>query len=336
MSMKRSTLWALGALVGGLMLGTALVAYYGVGAVGGALARTGWRGFAAVVLIHLAILVVCGIAWWVLVPPPRAPVLTFVWGRLVRDSGSELLPLSQIGGYVVGARAVAVRGVSGAIALGSTVVDVTMELVGQIAYTVLGLVLLLRLRPDSALAVPVGIGIAIAIALAVAFIYAQQRGVEALEHMAERLAQRWLAGRGNAGAVQAAVARIWRHPSGLRWGFALHLFTWIASGLEVWVALQFMGRPLDFAAVLAIESLVYATRSVAFVVPNAFGVQEGAYVMVGALFGLSPQTALAVSLIKRGRDLVLGVPALLAWQSFEGRRLVRRPAEIPLAGEREG
>ena len=30
-----------------------------------------------------------------------------MWGRLVRDSGSEALPLSQVGGYVLGARALA-------------------------------------------------------------------------------------------------------------------------------------------------------------------------------------------------------------------------------------
>ncbi len=48
------------------------------------------------------------------------------------------------------------------------------------------------------------------------------------------------------------------------------------------------GATLDFAAVLVIESLLYAIRSVAFFVPNAIGVQEGAYVMLGAGFGLAP------------------------------------------------
>ena len=40
---------------------------------------------------------------------------------------------------------------------------------------------------------------------------------------------------------------------------------------------------------LAIESLLYATRTAAFVVPNAVGVQEGAYILLGAAFGLSPR-----------------------------------------------
>jgi len=50
--------------------------------------------------------------------------------------------------------------------------------------------------------------------------------------------------------------------------------------------------------------------------------------MLFAIFGLSPQTALAVSLLKRGRDLLLGVPALVLWQSLEGRHLLRRSSDI--------
>lgn len=43
---------------------------------------------------------------------------------------------------------------------------------------------------------------------------------------------------------------------------------------------------------------------------------------VGILFGLGPEVGLAVSLIKRIREVGLGVPALVAWQALEGRRLI--------------
>jgi len=54
------------------------------------------------------------------------------------------------------------------------------------------------------------------------------------------------------------------------------------------------------------------------------GVQEGAYVLIGASFGLTPEMALAISLIKRARDLVIGLPALGVWQAVEGGLLWRR------------
>ena len=72
----------------------------------------------------------------------------------------------------------------------------------------------------------------------------------------------------------------------------------------------------------------YAARSIAFAVPNAVGVQEGAYILLGASFGLTPETALALSLLKRARDLTIGVPALVAWQLLESGRLWRRIAGL--------
>jgi hypothetical protein len=58
-------------------------------------------------------------------------------------------------------------------------------------------------------------------------------------------------------------------------------------------------------------------------------VQEGAYILLGAGFGVTPETALALSLLKRGRDLVIGLPALVAWQLAEGRHFWRRSAGAP-------
>jgi hypothetical protein len=79
---------------------------------------------------------------------------------------------------------------------------------------------------------------------------------------------------------------------------------------------------------LVIESMLYAARSLAFAVPNAVGVQEGAYILLGAGFGLTPEMALALSLLKRARDLTIGLPALVAWQLLESGRLWRRIAGV--------
>jgi hypothetical protein len=100
------------------------------------------------------------------------------------------------------------------------------------------------------------------------------------------------------------------------------------------MALRLAGRTLDFAAVLVIESLLYAIRTVAFAIPNAVGIQEGAYILLGGAFGLTPEMAIALSLLKRARDLAIGLPALGAWQAVEGGRLWRlapRFAALPVA-----
>jgi uncharacterized membrane protein YbhN (UPF0104 family) len=81
-----------------------------------------------------------------------------------------------------------------------------------------------------------------------------------------------------------------------------------------------MGHPLPFVSVVAIESLLFAARNAAFVVPSGLGVQEGVYALLGPLFGLPSEAALALSLLKRARDIAVGVPVLLSWQLVEGRR----------------
>jgi glycosyltransferase 2 family protein len=95
----------------------------------------------------------------------------------------------------------------------------------------------------------------------------------------------------------------------------------------LWLA----GAPLSFAAVLAIESLLYAVRTAAFVVPQAVGVQEGAYILLGAGFGLTPEMSLTLSFLKRGRDYAIGLPTVAVWQVIEGRRLWRRRAPAAIA-----
>jgi putative membrane protein len=316
----------------GLALTAALVAHWGAGAVLGALFAIGWTGFAAVCAVHLALVALMGIAWWALWPSMSA--WAAVWGRLVREAAAEVLPLSQIGGYVAGARAIGLTGVALAAATASTIVDVSVEFLAQLAYTALALGLLVELRPQASVAAPVAVALLAALALAAGFVAAQRRGFDLLGRLARRLGHGW-AERTAAGAdaLHAAVAAIYRRRAGLWLSFLLHLFCWVVGAAEAWLALRLAGASLGFGPVLVVESLLYAVRSLAFVVPNAVGVQEGAYILIGAGFGLTPQMALALSLLKRARDLTIGLPVLGAWQLAESarwrRRLARRAAGLP-------
>ena len=323
----------IGAAVGLTAIG-ALVIHFGADAVVRSLLAIGWDGLAAICLIHLALIAVMGVAWRALVPD--TPCWAFVWGRLIRDAGSEVLPLSQMGGTVLGARAVTLAGISGLVATASTIVDLTLEFLAKLAYTALGLVLLVHLRPDLPVAFPITIGIVAAVLIAIAFVVVQRYGFGLFDRFVRALGHGW-ADRTAAGAasVDTELGRIYRHRPGLWKGFLLHLACWVASAVEVWIALRLAGRGLDFAAVLVIESLLYAIRTVAFAIPNAVGIQEGAYILLGGTFGLTPEMAIALSLLKRARDLAIGLPALGAWQALEGgrlwRRLAPRFAALPVA-----
>lgn len=310
----------------GFLLATLLVGYYGLGEVGSALLTAGWSGLLAVSAAHLLFWLLCGLAWWSLLPG-RARVAACCWARWLRDAGSDLLPLSSVGGDLMGARAAVVQGIPAALALGSTVVDVTLELLAQLAFTLVGLAILLAGRVSPALVRSTLMGLVVAAPLVLGFVCAQRIGLFLLlERGVRLLAGRWRASDATPGGLNAVIREIYSDRRRLAAGFALHFAGWFASAGEAWLALHCLGADPGILAVLAIESLAYALRSAAFVVPGAVGVQEGGYVLLAPLFGLTPEIMLALSLLKRGRDLALGVPALLAWQGLEGGRWWRRRA----------
>lgn len=316
---------------------TALVVHFGADAVGTALLAVGFGGFAAVVAIHTALIVLMGLAWGALLPGAK-PWIT-VWGRFVRDAGSEVLPLSQVGGYVLGTRAVALAGVPATQGAASTIVDVTLEFVGQLGYVALGLVWLLHLHAGAIAPQLVVLGLAVASCLAIAFIAVQRRGMRYVDRIARILGQGWAEKTAaGAAALHQALEAIYRRRGGVQLSLSLHLACWIASASEVSVALWFAGQPLPFGDAMVIESLVYAIRTTAFIVPNSMGVQEGAYILLGGAFGLSPEMALALSFLKRARDLTIGLPVIALWQAVEGGRIMRRlsakPAAEPLPGRK--
>lgn len=313
-------------LLAGFGVMVALVAAYGAGEVWQAAARVGWLGLATVLALRLLVIACMGLAWWLLgrgradAAPGR-----FVFGRLLRDSAADTLPLSQLGGFVIGARAASMVGVAGSFAAASTVVDVTLELIGQLGYILLGLGLLAWLLPGTAFVLPALGGVLAMLGLVAGFIALQARGAGAVEALGRRLARDWL-GRdlGEAGAVQRDIAVLHARRGTAALGALAHLGCWLLNGVETWVTLQLMGLPVALAEALVIDSLLYALRSIAFLVPNALGVQEIGFILFGGMFGVSADAALALSLLRRARDLAIGVPVLLLWQVIEGRRAFGR------------
>ncbi|HEY3918260.1 MAG TPA: lysylphosphatidylglycerol synthase domain-containing protein [Stellaceae bacterium] len=304
----------------GLLAATALVAWFGAGAVAATLLHIGWGGFIVICGVHFCLIAINGIAWHALIAPvvpQRWPI--FVWARLVRTAAADVLPLSQLGGPAAGIRLAILHDVPGAIAAASVIVDVGIEFVTQLVYAVIGLLLLAMRRPGSDVVLPAMAWLIVGAGLCAGFIVAQRRGGKPLERLMSRIARHFsVAPPATAEAMTASLADIYDRPRPLAVASTLHLVDWLATGGEAWLALHLMNVPVSFAAATGIEGLLYAVRSAAFMVPIAAGVQEGGYLLVGAAFGLTPDQALALSLLKRGRDLALGVPALLGWQILEG------------------
>lgn len=309
----------------GLALGTALIGWRGFDRVVAATVSVGWRGFAAVAACQLLLSGILGLAWMTLIPRGR-PFRAVAWGRMVRDAAANCLPFAVPGGIVAGARSLTTAGMSWPLALGSSVVDVTAEFLGQIAFVAVGFAMLLLRVPDSGLAVPAGVGLAAGVAGAASFVWLQLGAGPLFRALAERIAGDRIAG-ASAGVdqLQAELSGIYRRGARLTLATALHFLGWIGTGVAGWVGYRLLGADIDLASVLAIEALLQVVLTAAFLVPGAIGVQEAGYAAIGAAFGLAPELSLGLSLLRRARDLAFGIPVLLIWQLTEARGLVRFP-----------
>ncbi len=307
----------------GLLLGTVLIGWFGFGRVIAGVQRVGWLDFALIVGWQLVLFAALGLAWDAITPPREARRLwVFVWGRMVRDASTNCLPFSQVGGFVFGARAATLHGVSWPLATASTVVDVTAEFMAQLAFTAIGLGILLARAPHSSLAVPLEVGLGLAVMAGVALIWLQQGAAPLFARLGQRIAGRWFDdAQDRVQVLRAELALIHGHTVRLAIGFMAHLIGWLGTGVAGWIAYRALGVPIDFDDALAIEALLSAAAAVAFLVPVNAGVQEAGYAGLGAIFGVPPELSLGVSLIRRARDLAVGVPILLAWQFFEMRRV---------------
>jgi putative membrane protein len=317
----------------GLLLGTLLVGWFGFDRVIQGVMSAGWEGFGLIVAWQLLLFIVLGAAWDAIIPRQyaRRPWV-FLWGRMVRDASANCLPFSQVGGFVFGARAVTLHGMTWSLATASTVVDVTAEFLAQLAFTAIGLVILLARAPHSALAIPIEIGLGLAVLAGVAFIWLQQGAAPLFAKLGRRIAGRWFDdAQDRVQVLQAELGLIYGHTTRLAVGFALHLVGWIGTGVAGWIAYRLLGAPIDLDAALAVEALLSALAAMAFLVPVNAGVQEAGYAGLGAIFGVPAELSLSVSLLRRARDLVVGVPILLIWQIVEMRRLrsaTTDPAQI--------
>lgn len=321
----------------GLALFVALIAYQGVAEVMAAVAVAGW-GLLLVAAFHLGPMIADAVAWRGLVVGGRRPsLITLSWVRWIGESVNGLLPVAAVGGDLVRARLIAQRGLPDSVAGASVVVDVTVGLLTHILFALMGAGILLHRYGPGDTAVALAAGISLFTVLLLAFYGVQRLGFFGF---LARTSARLVRGRmpptlaGGMAALDEAIAAVYRRRRDLAVSCGWRLLGWVLGTGEVWLALYFLGHPVSLLDALLLESLVQAVRSAAFAIPGALGIQEGGLILLGQVVGLGPETALALSLVRRIRELLLGVPGLIAWQTAEGHGLWRRKATGHKAGDR--
>jgi putative membrane protein len=232
--------------------------------------------------------------------------------------------MAQIGGDLIGAGLLTRYAVPAALAAASVIVDVLVQAATQFLFAIVGLLVLIAFGADATLAWVAALGLGLAGLMLAGFYLAQRRGGHRILLFAiNRLTgdRKWRV-LGTIDAVYQNLAMIYAVRSDLVASIVVHMAGWIFGVAEVLIAFAFMGNPISLAEALVIESLLHAIRGATFVIPSALGTQEGGLVLLCAVFGIPPEQAIALSLVKRAADLALGLPCLVGWQLLEWGRLM--------------
>jgi putative membrane protein len=305
----------------GLLLAVVLILWQGPAAVVHALASVG-IGALWITLVRCVQIAGAGCAWWMLLPGATGELLRgCLVLRWVRDAINTLLPVAQIGGEFVGARLLRVWRVAGGLAGASVLVDLLIQTATQLAFAFLGVALLARLGGQQQLISWLSLGLLV-MTLAVIGFFATQRmgGLRVIERFLMRMVADPRRGAFlGAANIHDALQVIYARHAPLAGAAGVHLIVWFVGALEIWIALAYMGYSIGYMEALAIESLGHAVRAVGFLIPAGLGIQEGGFAAICAVLGIPAPTAIALSLIKRVPEIVLGLPGLLAWRVLEGR-----------------
>jgi putative membrane protein len=309
------------ALLAGVIAAAYLVWSIGFDAVAASVAHAGFGGLALLCFYALIVFVSLAFAWFFLLPPLyRRPPADLYLARLVRDSIAEISPFSPVGGMVAAARLMVLKGMNPAYAAASVAADATTEAMAQVVFLAFGLgwgfTQFQHLQNGGPLTQAMLAVLLLAVPGIALLIFLQKKGAG----FAERIAARFFPQAREGVSFRAAIEELYDSRSRLAASSALHLVAWIGAGGGTFIAFRLVGAHISLLNAMALEALLCTLRSIAAPVPAAIGVQEWGYAMLAPLFGLPAEMGVAVSLLKRAREIVLGLPALIYWQSMEGRK----------------
>ena len=315
----------------GLAVAIVLVTLEGWRTVSANIGRAGWP-LLWLLPFHALPLLLDVLGWRVLLarrdPKHRATTPVLFWIATIREASNRLLPLANIGGEIIGIRLLRWRGVAVATAAASVVMEVLLTIINQYVFIALGAVLLIATTARTNTLDSVLIALAFSLPLPAALIVVLRYGnpFARFESLARKLlgASSTLLASLDGFRLDLEIRALYARPLRLLLAGTWQLLGMVVGSFENWLILRLLGHPVGIADAIALEALTQAVRHAFFVVPAALGVQEGGLILLGAMIGLPADISVALSLIKRLREIGFGVPALVSWQWIELRRLRTR------------
>ncbi len=257
-------------------------------------------------------------------PPRFYDALIATW---VGRSVNNLLPVASIGGEMVKARLLHQWGISGLDAIASVMVDKISQALSLALWGMVGVGTLLILSTDTQLAFYATLGFAVLTVCVVSFAFLQKKGFFGI--MAKlggtfTDSETWNEFSINAEQIDHRIREIYRSKGKLISAIALRTFSLAFQTAELWLACYLLNHPIGLLEAIMLKSLTMTLSEIAFIIPNGYGIQEGAFILIGGILGIPSDIALVLSIAIRIHDILFDPTGLIVLHHLEHKHLQRK------------
>jgi putative membrane protein len=255
--------------------------------------------------------------------------------RMVGEVFNNVMPMAGMGGEPVKAELLKRHyGINYREGTASIILGRTINMISQGAFLAIGFVIVWLSPLPASFKSVAGVGLVAFVAATAVFFGAQRLRLTSLTGT---WLSRWRVARRLEDVLhhirdldERLVRFYTRHGGRLSGAVVLAFLNWVAGVFEVYVTMIFLGHPVTFADAWVIESVAQLVRAGAFFIPAAIGAQEGAFLVVCTVITGSPALGVAVSLVRRFREIIW-----LLWGALLGALYSMKPVAVnaPPAGE---
>ncbi|MFQ5532304.1 MAG: flippase-like domain-containing protein [Candidatus Methylomirabilales bacterium] len=268
--------------------------------------KVGWN-FLPLLLPSFLMWILFSLGWWWTVPPR----ISFPNLLLVRTAGEAVnttTPLAYLGGEPLKASLLSRYGIPLTDGLASVVVTKTASTFAYCLFIFTGLATALFAARDFSFAMVGGTAAGLLLGVGVLVLYyGQRRGLFSLFHrIIYRMGVRgraWIKKRGALANLDSKIDTLYQNRKILSGCLLFSVLAWLASPIETYFFLWALGTPVEPMTAIAIQALVLGVKASTFFIPGGIGAQEGGNVLIFLGLGMSPETAMAYSLLRRGREI---------------------------------
>ncbi|MGO9601823.1 MAG: lysylphosphatidylglycerol synthase domain-containing protein [Candidatus Binataceae bacterium] len=294
------------------------LSHFGTATVFSYVRLAGW-GLALTIALESVARFVNTIGWRVTIYdcPPSLGMTQLFFTRIAGEAIDYVTPSAQLGGQFVMAMMVRHK-LRMPFALATVVIAALAEVVGQIVFITVALLMSLHMIPGGArLFGPIIGGFAVAVALAAGFFFVQRR--QPFSHLWRAAAKFDIAGvkrediKASADEADALLIDFYsRHRARFVIAAVCYVIAWSLGPAEIYILLRLLHQADSLRIAILVEGIGLLIERVTFLIPAKLVSQEGGKALILSMLGYPAGVGFAIGFLRRIKEMVWVLLGLLS------------------------